>query len=186
MYFGTYKERSISWGETLMISLYYGMFMLVYHKTLEKVTTLQFIVLALQVMRVQIWLNDATDSVIFLPSIRCWWALHFTKRQNDWFFSFSYIIIEMSYGRNFLNRYLRLSRCQHANCNSMRNCQLQWRHNECDGVSNHQRFDGLLNRLFRRRSKKTSKLRVTGDRWIPFTKDHAEMFPFDDVIMTFV
>ena len=36
------------------------------------------------------------------------------------------------------------------------------RHNEHDGVSNHRRFDCLLNRLFRRRSKKTSKLRVTG------------------------
>ena len=39
---------------------------------------------------------------------------------------------------------------------------LQWRHNERDGVSNHQRLDCLRNRLFRRRSKKTSKLRVTG------------------------
>ena len=55
---------------------------------------------------------------------------------------------------------------------------LLWRHNERDGVSNHQPPDCLLNRLFRRRSKKTSKLRViglcegefTGDRWIPRTK----------------
>ena len=39
---------------------------------------------------------------------------------------------------------------------------LQWRHNERNGVSNHRRLDGSLNRLFRRRSKKTSKLRVTG------------------------
>ena len=39
---------------------------------------------------------------------------------------------------------------------------LQWRHNERDGVSNHQPHQCLLNRLFRRRSKKTSKLRVTG------------------------
>ena len=39
---------------------------------------------------------------------------------------------------------------------------LQWRHNECDGVSNHQFHDCWLNRLFGRRSKKTSKLRVTG------------------------
>ena len=39
---------------------------------------------------------------------------------------------------------------------------LQWRHNERDGVSNHQPHDCLLNRLFGRRSKKTSKLRVTG------------------------
>ena len=39
---------------------------------------------------------------------------------------------------------------------------LQWRHNGRDGVSNHQPHDCLLNRLFRRRSKKTSKLRVSG------------------------
>ena len=39
---------------------------------------------------------------------------------------------------------------------------LQWCHNEGDDVSNHPRFDCLINRLFRRRSKKTPKLRVTG------------------------
>ena len=42
------------------------------------------------------------------------------------------------------------------------NKSLQWCHNERDGVSNHQPHDCLLNRLFRRRSKKISKLRVTG------------------------
>ena len=36
------------------------------------------------------------------------------------------------------------------------------RHNECDGISNHQPHDCLLHCLFRRRSKKTSKLSVTG------------------------
>ena len=39
---------------------------------------------------------------------------------------------------------------------------LQWRHNGRDSVSNHQPHDCLLNRLFRRRSKKASKLRVSG------------------------
>ena len=38
---------------------------------------------------------------------------------------------------------------------------LQWRHNRRDSVSNHQPHDCLLNRLFRRRSKETSKLRFT-------------------------
>ena len=54
---------------------------------------------------------------------------------------------------------------------------LRWRHNGRDSVSNHQPHHCLLNRLFRRRSKKTSKLRVTGlcvgnspeKRWIPCT-----------------
>ena len=65
---------------------------------------------------------------------------------------------------------------------------LQWRHNGPNGVSNHQPHDCLLNRLFWRRSKKTSKLRVTG-LWWPVNSPHKrqvtrKMFPFDDVIMS--
>ena len=69
---------------------------------------------------------------------------------------------------------------------------LRWRHNGRDGVSNHQPHDCLLNRLFRRRSKKTSKLRVTGlcagNSPGPVNSPHKwsvsrKMFPFDDVIM---
>ena len=64
---------------------------------------------------------------------------------------------------------------------------LQWRHNGLDSLSNHQPHDCLLNHLFRRRSKKTSKLRVTG-LWGPVNSAHKwpvtrKMFPFDDVIM---
>ena len=39
---------------------------------------------------------------------------------------------------------------------------LHWRHHDHGGVSNHQPHGCLLNRLFRCRSKKTAKLRVTG------------------------
>ena len=69
---------------------------------------------------------------------------------------------------------------------------LQWRHNDHDSVSNHQPHGCLLNRLFRRRSKKTSKLRVTGpcvgNSPGPINSPHKgpvtrKMFPFDDVIM---
>ena len=42
------------------------------------------------------------------------------------------------------------------------NNALLWRHNEHDGISNHQPHDCSLNRLFRGRSKKTSKLRIAG------------------------
>ena len=50
---------------------------------------------------------------------------------------------------------------------------LQLRHNGRDSVSNHQPHDCSLNRLFRRRSKKTSKLRVTGlcERDSPGTRE---------------
>ena len=42
------------------------------------------------------------------------------------------------------------------------NITLLCRHNGCDGVSNQKPHHCLLKRLFRRRSKKISKLRVTG------------------------
>ena len=69
---------------------------------------------------------------------------------------------------------------------------LHWRHNDHDGVSNHQPHGCLLNHLFRRRSKKTSKLHVTGlcvgNSPGPVNSPHKgpvtrKMFPFDDVIM---
>ena len=71
---------------------------------------------------------------------------------------------------------------------------LQWRHNGRGGVSNHEPHDCLLNRLFGRRSKKTSKLAslafmrriyrgpVNSPHKWPVTR---KMFPFDDVIMGF-
>ena len=50
-------------------------------------------------------------------------------------------------------------------CKAFRQCHvtsLHWRHNEPDGVANHQLHDCLFSCLFRRRSKETWKLRVTG------------------------
>ena len=70
---------------------------------------------------------------------------------------------------------------------------LQWRHNGRDDVSNHQSPDCLLNLLFGRRLKKTSKLRVTGlcagnspvTGYFPahIASNADKMFRFDGVIM---
>ena len=69
---------------------------------------------------------------------------------------------------------------------------LLWSHNGRDGISNHQPHDCFLNYSFRRRSKKTSKLRVPGlcagnspvtDELPALMASNAEMFPLDDVIM---
>ena len=61
---------------------------------------------------------------------------------------------------------------------------LRWRHTGCDSVSNHQPHGCLLNRLFRHRSKKTSKLRVTDVvREIHKGASNTELFPFGAVIM---
>ena len=51
----------------------------------------------------------------------------------------------------------------HPHCKTKRVIlSLQWRHFERDGVSSHRCIDWLSNHLSRRRSKKISKLRVTG------------------------
>ena len=70
------------------------------------------------------------------------------------------------------------------------NLSLQWRHNERNGVLNHWLLDCLLNRLFRRRSKKkhqcsASLAFVRGiNRWFPSQRaNNAEMLSFDDIIM---
>ena len=69
---------------------------------------------------------------------------------------------------------------------------LQWRHNERDGISNYQPHNCLFNPLFRRRSKNTSKLRVTGlcvgnspviVKFLEQRASNAENVPFDDIIM---
>ena len=73
---------------------------------------------------------------------------------------------------------------------------LRWRHNGLNSVSNHQPHDCLLKRLFGRRSKKTSKQRVTGlcagnspeTGEFPAQRasnaENAENAEFDDVIMS--
>ena len=54
------------------------------------------------------------------------------------------------------------ARCSSRHQNTLRIISLHWRHDGWDSVSNHQCLECLFNRLFRRRSKKTSNLRVTG------------------------
>ena len=71
---------------------------------------------------------------------------------------------------------------------------LQWHHNERDGVAHHQPQDCLRNCIFRCRSKKTSKILVTGlcEGNSPVTGEFPhtgpvtrKMFPFDDVVTNF-
>ena len=64
------------------------------------------------------------------------------------------------YDSSLTERHNALNSCTMSWCEI--SITLQWRHNEHDGVSNNQRLDCLHTRLFRRRSKKTSKLRANG------------------------
>ena len=71
-------------------------------------------------------------------------------------------------------------------------CTLQWRHNGCHGVSNHNPHHCLPICLFSRKSKKTTKLCIigpcAGNSLVTVNSPHKEpvtrkMFPFDDVII---
>ena len=74
------------------------------------------------------------------------------------------IFMTILYQRNTLDNTLPSHKKSTSRCSSQRrHCSpLRWRHNDHAGVSNHQPHGCLLNRLFRRKSKKTSKLCVTG------------------------
>ena len=108
--------------------------------------------------------NYEKNGGLISPNFTTFW-----KRVTKWFFNF-----EKKWRLNVLQVALR------------------WLHNGRDSVSNYQPYHCLLNRLFRRRSKKTSKLRVTGlcagNSPGPLNSPHKgpvtlKMFPFHDVIM---
>ena len=62
--------------------------------------------------------------------------------------------------------------------------KLQWRHNGCDSVSNHQPHDRLLrDRLLRVTGLCAGNSAVTC-KFPAQIASNAEMFPFDNVIMT--
>ena len=97
--------------------------------------------------------------------------------------SFGESTIEISFWLLFTNLdgTVPVTQTMHLNTGACVFVPLQWRHDKGDGVSNHRRLDCLLSGLFRRRSEKTSKLRVIGlcegnppVWWIPHTASNAE------------
>ena len=87
---------------------------------------------------------------------RCWYEWSTVPQWNIYDFSLRLKHVIERWSLILLQINLKRSKC-HWSLNS-----LQGRHNGRDSVSNHQPHYCLLNRLFSRRSKKTSKLRVTG------------------------
>ena len=128
------------------------------------------------------WINRDIDiySDYFLFGLVKIWMIHSTK--SDFVHLFWFDVVN-NVGITFVGVGHRLS----VVLSSIFIGFIQWRHNWQHGVSNHQPYDCLLNRLFRRRSKKTSKLRVTGlcegnspvTGEFPAQRDStAQMFPF--------
>ena len=149
--------------------------------------------------------NSHADALFIL--FQCWWKEQDRVKVTYRFHKILSVSIQMylchSEGRYSIgypskiylkfksreNPFIHMSRCS---CPNKLKFSLRWRHSGSNSVSNHQPYHCLLNRLFKRRSKKTSKLRVTGlcvgnspgpvnspHKW-PVTR---KMSPFDDVIM---
>ena len=95
------------------------------------------------------WLN-----VNCIGLISCRNVTHFLNIIRKWFI-YSTIHFEKK-------EKIELSKIKHTYTAGFFLVSLHWHHNERDGVSNHQPHNRLLNCLFRHRSQKTSKLRVTG------------------------
>ena len=100
----------------------------------------------------QAWIRAVLTVIIFLPTFSATSAENFAKLH----FHFNMPVQQSA------NVWVDLWYGSTENSINNASQSLQWRHNGRDCVSNHQPHDCLLNRLFRRRSKNTSKLRVTG------------------------
>ena len=116
--------------------------------------------------------RDSTSWDVFLNFVEFtgylqWYYSSFSNIQNQFFRVTS---AERRRYCSHVCRFVSLSasskRMNEFSCNfqnkSDQHKTLQWRPNERDDASNHKPHDCFLNGLFRRRSKKTSKLRVTG------------------------
>ena len=124
-----------------------------------------------------------------------------TRARNPRFFvcllCFLFFFIFLNEGINREESYLsRICRLSPSNCQGNNtNDSLQWRHNERDGVSNHQPHD-CFSRVYpgadqRQHQSCVSLALVRGiHRW-PVNSPHKwpasrNMFPFDDVIMCLI
>ena len=107
-------------------------------------------------------LTKASDAELWFFSLICAWIKGWVNNREAGVLirhraHYDVVVMSVLWHRAWGNMgYCKMeSRCHTA-------IPLRWRHNGHDSVSNHQTRDCFLNHLFRHRSKKTSKLRVTG------------------------
>ena len=108
--------------------------------------------------------TNKDNSPIIYRSIKwlLWWNIEIIKSKYADVYTNLYCIIPKSLMLGIeIFSYFSYSDCSWEMFNGMLStelcsfwvCSLQWRHNERNGVSNHRRLYGLLNRLFRRSLK---------------------------------
>ena len=99
-------------------------------------------------------------------NVSIWWRHHGAKWIPNWWSVYNllskfkwirHIVLSVWSQQAVDVQWYTSQQCLHYYCHT-----LQWRHNKHDDVSNYQPNECLLNHVCRRRSKKTSNLRVTG------------------------
>ena len=118
-----------------------------------------------------------------MPVRTVWWpgiGLKLFKHERRYI-----ITIRPYWKQNFIIYHISLDFCE-----SMTNSPVsfQWRHNECDGVSNLRRLDWLFNCLWIKENTKAPRhWPFMGIRHSPHKRPvTGDMFPFDDVIVCFI
>ena len=101
--------------------------------------------------------HQTSATLAFVRGIHRWPVMYVSHKSLKLTWKVHYLKFHSNFaGVNALTSQYHCIRCP------SREKPLRWRHNGCNGVSNHRHHDNLLNHLFRRTSKKTSKLHVTG------------------------
>ena len=119
-------------------------------------------------MNLAIRLASLDQSMITTFDCQCGksWCQKTTQQQNNSFLFHSLFVVlfgNWNGGDHTMNFYQqKVLKIHPKQGQSLASPTLWWCHNWSNSISYHQPHHCLLNRLFRRRSKKTSKLRVTG------------------------
>ena len=107
------------------------------------------------------WILLNKDDIFVFPIISWHWDGAGCYHPSSWKTRMHlFHTVNNMYGRQSRRDAGNRSRHQQTWCHLLRT--LQWRHNERDGISIYRRLYRLVNSWFRRGSKKTSKLRITG------------------------
>ena len=149
---------------------------------------------------IQIFLSISSYSVIFykfsgyLSAWHILWTLFDESLRMHWVCINSNFMYEIyDYCLHFMHWKIHTCYILTSDESCLSKYPLRWRHNDCNGISNHQPHGCLLSCLIRHRSKKTSNSMplafVRGIHWWPVNSPHKgpvtrKKFPFDDVIMT--
>ena len=116
----------------------------------------------------QVLLNSKYYIYIYSYTLLIYWVLNMHRYTYEWFSKSIHILFRLYHNSpSKMCGDVRCRVCEWFFCCTLRILTLQWRHDERDGVSNHQPRDCLFNHSFRRISMHWPLWgEFTGERWL--------------------